>query len=340
MQGEIVERTARAIVAEIGRSLHRGRPAKTLYFGGGTPTYLEPALFEKIFKMVQETHPLTSSCEITVEANPGTVDAVRYRFLRELGVNRLSIGAQSFDDEELRALGRVHSSLEIFRAYESARSVGFDNVNIDLMFGLPMQSLEKWERNLETALSLQPDHLSLYNLTIEPNTQFYKRWKRGILLFPDEDLQRDMFDLARVRTRQAGYRAYEISNYARPGKECRHNLCYWYGEEYVAYGPGAVERVGLVRRTHIKHPQRYCEAVERSEDLWSEVDFLDDEALRLETLMLRLRLDEGICLDEVRLEEAKLRKVLQGGLARLEKGRLTLTEEGFAMANRVILSLV
>ncbi len=340
MQGEIVERTVRALVAEVGRTPHWGRPAKTLYFGGGTPTYVEPASLEAIFKAVRDAHPLEPGCEITVEANPGTVDASRFRYLRDLGVNRLSLGAQSFEDEDLTVLGRVHHSSEIYRAYELARTAGFENINIDLMFGLPRQSLERWERNLEKAISLQPEHLSLYNLTLEPNTRFYQQWKRGLLVLPEEEVQREMFDLARERTRGAGYRAYEISNYALPGRECRHNLCYWRGEEYVAYGPGAVERVGNIRRTHIKHPLRYCEAVERGEDLWCEVECLDEATLRLETLMLRLRLEEGLSLEEVSLEEEKVRAVVDAGWAQCEGNRMVLTEEGFAMANRVILSLV
>jgi oxygen-independent coproporphyrinogen-3 oxidase len=340
MEGEIVPRTVRALVAEVERSPHRGRKAKTLYFGGGTPTYLDPSSFEQIFRAVTDAHPLIPGCEITVEANPGTVDASRYRCLRDLGVNRLSLGAQSFEDEDLVLLGRVHRSSEIEKAYELARSAGFENVNLDLMFGLPRQSLEKWERNLDKALSLHPEHLSLYNLTIEPNTRFYKEWKRGFLVLPEEDVQRAMFDLAREKAKRSGYRAYEISNYALPGRECQHNLCYWRGEEYVAYGPGAVERVGNVRRTHLKHPLRYCEAVERGESLWCEVELLDEATLRLETLMLRLRLDEGLSLEEIPLEEEKIQRVIKRGWVNRKGERLVLTDEGFAMANQVILSLV
>jgi oxygen-independent coproporphyrinogen-3 oxidase len=140
--------------------------------------------------------------------------------------------------------------------------------------------------------------------------------------------------------KRSGYRASEISNYALPGRECQHNLCYWRGEEYVAYGPGAVERVGNVRRTHLKHPLRYCEAVERGESLWCEVELLDEATLRLETLMLRLRLDEGLSLEEIPLEEEKIQRVIKRGWVNRKGERLVLTDEGFAMANQVILSLV
>ena len=244
MDGEIVERTVKAIAAEIRRSPWAGRPAKTVFFGGGTPTFLHQDALVGLLDAVREVHPPIDGCEITSEANPGTVDAAKFRAMRAGGFNRASLGAQSFLDSDLIALGRVHRGGEIERAVAAAREVGFDNLNLDLMFALPDQSRYAWRANLDRALHLEPDHISLYCLTIEPGTAFYKQALRGEIVQPDDEAQTEMYEDCLRRTGEAGFVPYEISNFARPGRECRHNLEYWTGGEYAAYGPGAV---GMVR---------------------------------------------------------------------------------------------
>ncbi|MBI5706183.1 MAG: radical SAM family heme chaperone HemW [Armatimonadetes bacterium] len=240
MKGAIHEQTVRAMVHEIDCSPLHGRPAKTIFFGGGTPTFLKASQLERLLKAVIEAHPPTESCEITSEANPGTVDIPKFAAMRAMGFNRISMGAQSFLDSDLERLGRVHRSTDIERAFQAAKEAGLDNVNLDLMFALPGQSRGAWRENLNRAISLGPDHLSLYCLTLEPNTPFYKEHLRGALVLPDDDVQVAMYEDALALSADAGFLQYEISNFAKLGYECRHNLAYWRYEEYAGYGPGAV----------------------------------------------------------------------------------------------------
>jgi len=256
MSGEIMERTTRAICAEIERSPIRGRPAKTIFFGGGTPTFLETHQLLRILETVLEAHPPIDGCEITSEANPGTVDAAKFKDMRAAGFNRISLGAQSFAEDDLVTLGRVHKAGEIERAVESARTAGFDNLNLDLMFALPNQSRHGWESNLDRAINLDPEHLSLYCLTIEPNTAFHKLAHKGILPLPDEEQQAEMYDQTLAKVQGHGFNLYEISNYAKPGRECQHNLCYWRAEEYAGYGPGAVGAIETNAPTAIAPPSK------------------------------------------------------------------------------------
>lgn len=310
MDGAIVERTAAAIGEEILRSPWRGRPAKTVFFGGGTPTFLHEDALVGLLHAVLEVHPPIDGCEITSEANPGTVDAGKFRAMRSGGFNRVSLGAQSFLDSDLMTLGRVHRAGEIERAVAAAREAGFDNLNLDLMFALPDQSRHAWRANLDRALALRPEHISLYCLTIEPNTAFYKQALRGQITQPDDEAQTEMYDDCLRRTADAGFAPYEISNFALPGRECLHNLEYWTGGEYAAYGPGAVgmvrsaapwDEVGVARGeasafryTNFKHPQGYCARVEAAEHPAYDVEALSDDDLRVERIMLGLRLDRGI----------------------------------------------
>ena len=337
MTGGIVERTAKAIVEEIRQSPIAGRPAKTIFFGGGTPTFLDAHLQSEILEAVFEIHPPVDDCEITTEANPGTVDAAKFRSLRAAGFNRLSIGAQSFDANELKVLDRVHSPYEVVRAVAAAREAGFDNLSLDLMFALPHQSMSRWKANLDRAIALQPEHLSLYCLTIEPATRFYKLFLQGRLHQPDDEAQAAMYDHTVARVREAGFDRYEISNFAKPGKECRHNLCYWRGEEYAGYGPGAVARIGNLRTTNMKHPERYCEAIEQSTLLSCESEALDAAALRTERIMLGLRLREGITVDE--FDSTALDQLEEKGWI-TTNGSVRLTDIGAHYCNQVILDLI
>ncbi|MBS1704544.1 MAG: radical SAM family heme chaperone HemW [Armatimonadetes bacterium] len=269
MEGEIIDATVAAMRTEILSSRWRGRPAKAIFFGGGTPTFLSSAQLCGLLECVMEVHPPIPGAEITSEANPGTVDWPKFRDMKAAGFNRLSLGAQSFLPEDLVRLGRVHGPSEIGRAVGEARKAGFDNLNLDLMFALPGQSEIAWRKNLRLALELNPEHLSLYCLTIEPNTRYYRLNLRGMLDLPDDEVQVAMYDDAVAAMTVAGFEQYEISNFARPHKECQHNLCYWRAEEYLAYGPGAVGCVEIepgrrLRYTNMKHPRGYCEAIAAS----------------------------------------------------------------------------
>lgn len=411
MQGEIMERTTSAIIAEIERSPVRGRPARTIFFGGGTPTFIPAEQLAQILEAVLECHPprvdpentearrdrattatarngasfggrddstvnvtgpaddhredpigklraLSDSIEITSEANPGTVDAAKFQGMREMKFNRISLGAQSFEDGDLVRLGRVHGSGEIERAVRAAREAGFWNINLDLMFALPRQSIRAWRENLKRAIDLRPDHLSLYCLTLEPNTPFYKQHLRGELIQPDDEAQVAMYEEAVEQAGAAGYGQYEISNFAKPGFECRHNLCYWQGEEYAGYGPGAVGCLqsdrsewstcpsaithcsSLTRYTNLKHPERYCAASEKGEEVAFENETLDEGALRTERIMLSLRLNEGLRLSNLAECDVGLRYCLDRGWLAISNGRATLTKQGRHFCSEVALALI
>jgi oxygen-independent coproporphyrinogen III oxidase len=338
MQGEIMQRTTNATVEEIRRSPWRGRPAKTIFFGGGTPTFLEEHQLLAIFEAIIEAHPPIDGCEITSESNPGTADATKYRAMRQAGFNRISLGAQSFLDEDLIRLERVHKAGEIGRAVQLAREAGFDNLNLDLMFALPHQGLTAWRRNLDRAFELKPEHLSLYCLTIEPNTSFYKKNLRGQLHLPDDEAQVTMYEECFDRALSEGFQQYEISNFAQPRRECRHNLCYWHGEDYAGYGPGAVGCLGGTRYTNLKHPDRYCSAVANGEALAFESEDLDATIRRTERIMLGLRLNEGVSASGV--DSAALERVVDRGWVERDNGTIRLTRAGQHFCSEVALELI
>lgn len=338
MEGEIIDRTVAATVEEIERGRHRGRPAKTIFFGGGTPTFLRTDQLLRIFTAVVEAHPPVDNCEITSEANPGTADADKFTAMRAAGFNRLSLGAQSFKAADLLRLGRVHGPSEIGEAVAKAHDAGFENVNVDLMFALPGQAMTAWDENLKAAFALGTEHLSLYCLSIEPNTAFYKQNLRGQLDLPNDEAQTRMYDRAVSAAEGAGLRQYEISNFARPGFECRHNLCYWRNEDYIGYGPGAVEKVAGRRRTNIKHPARYCDAVENRKDLACESESLDAKARSTERIMLGLRLNEG--MPAAGLREEALRSLCDKGWLEREGEKIRLTRSGRHYCNQAIVALI
>ena len=337
-----MERTVAATVAEIQRSPLRGTPAKTIFFGGGTPTYLSSSQLIRILDTVIEVHPPIEGCEITSEANPGTVDAEKFGAMFSAGFNRISLGAQSFLDEDLIRLDRIHKASEIERAVGAARVAGFRSLNLDLMFALPSQSRMAWTKNLEKALSLEPDHLSLYCLTIEQNTAFYKKNLRGELDLPEDEIQREMYDECVQRTAEIGLFQYESSNFARPGYECRHNLCYWYGEDYAGYGPGAVGCVTIdgvsTRYTNLKHPDGYCKAVEAGTTIPFESEVLSPGIRNTERIMLGLRLNEGVPIAIV--DARKIPGLIGRGWVTADEQRLRLTSEGRHFCSEVALELI
>lgn len=340
MHGDIHERTVRAMEQEIRNSPFAGRPAKTIFFGGGTPTYLTGEQLTRLLAAVVDTHPPVPECEISSEGNPGTVDMPKFAAMRAAGFNRLSLGAQSFATGDLMRLGRVHDASDIGRAVKAARQAGFDNLNLDLIFGLPGQTARTWANNLELAFLLQPDHLSLYGLTIEANTRYYRYDRRGLLNLPSEDAHLEMLELAADMTQTVGMKQYEISNFAKPDRECQHNLCYWRAEEYAGYGPGAVGRVGDVRTTKMKHPERYCEAVECNGPLICESESVTTETLAFERVMLGLRLNEGLPMSGVNLDQGGLGRAVDRGWVEVSEDRVFLTKAGRPLCNQVLAEIL
>lgn len=342
LSGEIVERTVRATIDEISRSPWRGRPARTVFFGGGTPSWLSPGQLSRLARTVFEAHPPLPGAEVSSEANPGSVDRDKFSALLDSGFNRVSLGVQSLDSDELRRLGRLHSADEAARAVDAARRVGLDNLSLDLMYGLPGQSPRSWERTLRVALQLGTPHMSLYNLTLESGTRFQKLHERGWLQLPSEEDQVEMCGLANSVCAEAGLLRYEISNWAKPGFECRHNLCYWRHQEYVGYGPGAVGCVAgeagrKVRYTNARLPEEYCSRVESGAETWGEREEIGAETERFEELMLGLRLREGV--PEGWVDATRAADLERKGWLRSEQGRVALTPLGWLFHNEAVLAL-
>ena len=263
-----------------------------MFIGGGTPSLMSAAGVERLLSDVRARLPLEADCEITMEANPGTFEAERFAAYRAAGVNRLSIGVQSFDPAKLKALGRIHDRAQAEAAAGLARRV-FDNFNLDLMFGLPSQSFEEAQADVEAALQFAPPHLSLYQLTLEPNTVFAK-YPPAV---PDDDTVAEMQEWIEARTAQAGYRRYEVSAYARPGRECRHNLNYWRFGDYLGVGAGAHSKISfphrIVRQVRFRQPASYLERAARGEFLAEHVE-VGRSDLPFEFMLNALRLSEGV----------------------------------------------
>ena len=222
-----------------GGAYGKGRRADTVFIGGGTPSILQPGQISRVVNAVREGFEMTSDPEMTIEANPGTLTREKLKEYRECGINRLSMGVQSMDDGLLESLGRIHRSDDVIESFKLARDVGFDNINLDLMFGMPGQDMDIWEDTLRQITDLDPEHVSFYSLQIEENTPFYASYKEGRLDTATDEMEREMHHRAIHMLEDAGYRHYEISNSAKPGYECRHNLKYWSMKEYLGLGLGA-----------------------------------------------------------------------------------------------------
>jgi len=363
-----------------GRRACAGWRAETLFFGGGTPSLMPLAEVERILEGLRRHLGLTPDAEVTLEANPGTVDKPYLSRLREMGVNRLSLGVQSFRDDELAFLGRIHSAKEARSAYRAARSAGFDNVGLDLIFGLPGQTVDRWLENLDEAIGLGPEHLSLYALTVEEETPLARDVACGRTPAPDPDLQAELYLRSAERLTPAGYEQYEISNWARPGRRCRHNLTYWHNGFWLGLGAGAHSHLPgnwelgtgnqdpgiwdrFSRFAAEVSPRRYIELVNETWKQWSQegtptlddmrqVTFREeaDPSLELsDTLVLGLRLSDGVSLRELRrrfghdaLEShtAAFEEAISLGLLERLDGRLRLTARGRLLANEVFVRLL
>lgn len=347
-QSRLAEPYVQALVREIRwAGAAGGRPlASTLYLGGGTPTVLPTALLAQVIDACQHAFDLLPDAEISCEANPGTVDSGYFAALRQMGVNRLSLGVQSLDPGELALLGRVHSAEAAVAAYRAARAAGFDNINLDFIYGLPDQSPAAWQRTLEQALALAPEHISLYSLTIEEGTPFGDWAAAGQLAEPDPDGVADLYEMAGETLANARYVQYEISNWAKEEEDrCRHNLACWRNEAYLGFGAGAHSSEDGWRWATVQPVQAYSERITSVAvaDLrpshtppWTDFAEEIDERLAMgETMMLGLRLvEEGVAFERFQQRHGRpMLDVFGAEIERLE--RLGLLER---LPDRVRLS--
>lgn len=333
----------------------RNRPVATVFVGGGTPSLLEVGSVERIMNAIADGYALASDAEITMEANPESTRLERLRGYRASGVNRLSIGVQSLDPDELKFLDRLHDVNGAREAVSSARRAGFDNVSVDLIYGLPNQSLATWQTSLNGALDWGPDHISCYALTVEEETPLASRVASGNVREIDPDVAAEMTDWTEERLAAAGYGQYEISNYAKPGRECQHNLVYWRHGEYVGLGPGAHGFVDGVRYSVDRSPGRYIGTLKRSGGSHGQpspavvaVEIVDDGTAALDATVMGLRLNAGIEPAEfARMYGAAWDRFATAltwaeGADLLEKDgtRLRLTRRGRRLANEVFVRLM
>lgn len=346
------KRWERAYLAEIDRIAAEtpGRILNTVFFGGGTPSLMNPELVAAILDKVRRSWPLANDLEITLEANPTSIEAGRFRGFSEAGVNRISMGMQALNDDDLRRLGRMHSVAEGRRAFDIARAQ-FPRVSFDLIYARQDQDLAAWERELREAISMAVDHFSLYQLTIEDGTVFGRRAAAGKLPgLPTDDVGADMYLKTQEICDMAGLSAYEVSNHARPGSECRHNLVYWHYGDYAGIGPGAHGRLTLndVRQATEtpKTPGAWLEAVERQGNGESIRDPLPREDQAVEFLLFGLRLAEGIdplryrALSGTSLPSEKIADLVQMGLLEPRSDRIQATAQGRAVLNGIIRELM
>lgn len=347
----LAERYVRALVAEINTTqLCTDSDVDTIYFGGGTPSLLTPAQLESILEAVHARFRVARGPEVTMELNPGTVTPETLRAYRVLGVNRASFGLQTFDDEQLRRLGRTHTAADARQTLASLRAAGFTNISFDLIAGLPGQTLEQWAHNMNEALALRPEHLSLYLLEVHEGTPLADQLRRGLWPQPDADTAAEMYRLLLARTRAAGYEHYEISNFCRPGHEARHNLKYWTGAPYYGFGCSAHSFDGArLRRANERDTARYVELIETGGSAIVETAELDEREASAESLFLGLRLLRGVNLAEhrthfktdVRTEHADdLARFAAAGLIELQDEQLRLTPTGVLLSNEVFAAFI
>ncbi len=333
------ERYIAALCREIEQHAHLrpAEPLKTVFFGGGTPSQIDPLLLGRVLTTAAGVFGIADDAEITVEANPGTVDLHKFARLRQLGINRLSLGVQSFDDAALKILGRVHGAAEAERAFRQARDSGFDNLSIDLIFSVPFVAEEAWKNSIKKTIELAPEHVSAYALSIEEGTVFARRQSEGRFSSLDEEQDAQQYEWVGERLTNAGYVQYEVSNFSRPGKYSRHNWSYWTGAQYLGVGLSAHSYVEGRRFWNVRDLYDYVERCERAESAQEACEYIDATTARRERFWLGLRTNLGVELhidEERRLRSAPGFALLSSsGHWAIREGRLLLSARALALAD-------
>lgn len=314
----------------------------SVYFGGGTPSSVDPVGLMQVLGTILRCYNIANNCEISIECNPGTVDENSLSIYKKSGFNRLSFGLQSVNDDDLRMLGRIHSFSDFLKSYEAARKVGFDNINVDLISAIPNSNINKWQKTLKQVAFLKPEHISAYSLILEEGTPLFDRYEGGEdLRLPDEDEERNIYHMTDEILSEYGYQRYEISNYSKPGYECKHNILYWDRTEYMGFGAGAASFVGEQRFNVKKDIQAY---IENPVECYENIENLTDSDAMAEFMFLGLRMIKGVSISDFRLKFGRnimniygnvIKKYSDSGHLLVEGDRIRLSHRGIDVSNYI-----
>ena len=319
----------------------------TIFIGGGTPSLTDPRHIEKLIRTLESKFDLSNVTEFTMEANPGEAPAERLKAFYDLGVNRLSMGVQSLEPDLLQFLTRIHGPEAVFKTFDGARKAGFDNINCDLIFNIPGQTMDIWKRDLQTIIDLNPEHLSCYSLTVEEGTQLYQYVNRGKVTMPSDDQSADLYLCTQSIMAKNGYEQYEISNWSKPENECRHNLHYWEIDPYLAFGPSAHGFDGKIRFSNIRNLDGYIKNLGDGKSPRQDHYELSDKDRTNEMIGFGLRINNGVNLNQIpeSFREAVNQSIIDnrskwGGYLVIEDDRIKLTSAGFAFADGIAVDLM
>ena len=319
----------------------------TIFIGGGTPSLINPDLISKLIDQLSIKFNLSNIKEFSLEANPGEAKFEYLKGYRDLGINRLSIGVQSLDPMLLKFLTRLHNPKDVFHTFENARKAGFDNINCDLIFNIPSQPMSIWKRDLQTIIDLNPDHISCYSLTVEKNTQLFQYINNGKVKMPSEDKSIDYYKWAQYKLAEQGFYQYEISNWEKPGKECRHNMHYWEIDPYLSFGPSAHSFDGNIRYSNVRNLNQYIKSINNGDDPRDFIEKFSDKNFTNELIGFGLRIANGINLDRIPNSfsslvnnSIKINQKKWGQHFIFEKNKLKLSQEGFAFSDAIAIDLM
>ena len=332
--------------ADYENNLDKLATVRTIYIGGGTPSLIDAKYIEEILKAIKENYVLGENVEITIEVNPGTVNKEKLERYYKSGINRISIGLQETHDTLLKELGRIHTWQDFLDTYELARNVGFQNINVDLMLGLPKQEIQDLEESIERIVKLDPEHISVYSLILEEGTPLYKKWQENKIVLPEDDIERRMYWLVKRKLEEAGYIHYEVSNFAKKGYESKHNLACWNQEEYIGFGVAAHSYTNNVRYSNVDSIEEYIENFEKREENHNFVfhEKQDKESKMKEYMMLGLRKLSGISIQNFKERfninpiywyRKELDKLVKEELVEIDGDAIRLTNRGLDLANFV-----
>jgi len=330
---------SREIILRAQESPLKNLPIETLYFGGGTPSLLTSCQLEKTLETLSSHFTISPDIEISIEINPGTLSTEKLSHYIRLTINRISIGVQSFDNEELRFLGRIHTAEECSEAIQGARKAGFQNIGIDLIFGFPNQNFRTWQKTVTKAVSMDVTHISIYILTWENRSPMGIKIQKGLLPRPDEEEVSTMYLWAAETLEANGFDHYEISNFAQPGHRCQHNEAYWTKKPYLGFGPSAHSFVDNTRFWNVSRVRDYMTMLSRGETAVEKYEVLNQKQQSLERLMLNLRRAEGVPIDTIDPDNQFISRMIRSNLAKIDHGFLSLNKRGFLLADEIALQL-